>query len=85
MTKICVVCGRQFEGTYHQISCGDECQRIRRMQMSREGCKRNRERKREEKLRKLPSTSIQQVLAMAAARGISYGKMVQLLEKGAEQ
>lgn len=85
MTKTCVICGRQFEGTYHQISCSDECRHIRRMQKSREGHKRNRERKREEKLRKLPSTSIKQVLTLAAAHGISYGKMVQLLEKGAEQ
>lgn len=85
MTKICVVCGKPFEGTYMQVSCSVECSDIRKMQKQKEARQRKKDQALAERERRMRIKSIPQVMAMAAARGISYGKMVQLLEKGAEQ
>lgn len=84
MTKNYIVCGRPFDSHLRKMICSPECAHQRRLERQARCRARHRAIKAQQEAERQRMYTIQQVLAMAAARGISYGKMVQLLGKGAE-
>ena len=83
MTKNCIVCGRPFDGNLRKTICGPECAHQRQLESQARCCAKCRAIRAQQEAERQRVHTIQQVMAMAAARGISYGKMVQILEREA--
>lgn len=80
MLKKCIICGRIFDAKPCQKTCAPECRLQRNAELARGYRARYREIKAQAKIAHHVNHTIGQVVAMAAERGISYGKMVHLLE-----
>ena len=72
--RTCGVCGKKFFPTHQHIAfCSDECRKKKKNILDR-----NRRPKPEKK----PGTSISEIVKEATARGMTYGKYVEAMEKG---
>lgn len=81
MKKTCAICGKEFESTRKNKTCSPECAHQSKLNVMRSWRIKHKAQKAQEILRK-PKQTICQVTAMAKTQGVSYGKMVQLLENG---
>lgn len=71
--RTCGVCGKKFFPTHQHIAfCSDECRKKKKYPRSEP----------KTETRKKPGTSISEIVKEATARGMTYGKYVEALEKG---
>ena len=69
--RTCGVCGKKFIPTHQRIAfCSDECR------------KKKKYNKPKIETRKQAGTSISEIVKAATARGMTYGKYVEAMEKG---
>lgn len=83
--KECVVCGARFIPLSNaQKTCSDECRKKNERKTAHEYKQAMEERKRaEEAARKRVPSGMAEILAEAARMGLSYGKYIALMERGA--
>lgn len=79
MGRVCLICGRTFEGRTNKKTCSENCRRIRIKET--EVCrgktkKRQKERKTEKDLLKENRQEIRRLTEEARASGLSYGQYV---------